>query len=88
MTSPRMRPVAAGRRKEGHLVDTPHVTEMIEAPGSTREAGQATAEYALVLVAAAIVALALITWASSTDMLPSFFNTVMQKVISVANGVG
>ena len=52
------------------------------------EEGQATAEYALVLVAAAVVALALITWASSTDLLPSFFNTVMQKVISVADGVG
>lgn len=52
------------------------------------ESGQATAEYALVLVAAAIVALALITWASTTDMLPSFFNTVMEKVISVANGIG
>ncbi len=51
-----------------------------------REEGQATAEYALVLVAAAVVALALITWASSTDMLPTFFNTVMEKVISVANG--
>ncbi len=49
------------------------------------EQGQATAEYALVLVAAAVVALALITWASSSDMLPSFFNTVMEKVISVAN---
>lgn len=49
------------------------------------EAGQATAEYALVLVAAAVVALALITWASTTDMLPTFFNNVMQKVISVAN---
>jgi Flp pilus assembly pilin Flp len=47
--------------------------------------GQATAEYALVMVAAAVVALALISWASTTDMLPSFFNTVMQKVISVAN---
>lgn len=47
--------------------------------------GQATAEYALVLVAAAVVALALISWASTTDMLPTFFNTVMQKVISVAN---
>ena len=35
--------------------------------------------------AAAVVALALISWASTTDMLPSFFNTVMQKVISVAN---
>ncbi|GMQ92660.1 MAG: hypothetical protein BMS9Abin12_0137 [Acidimicrobiia bacterium] len=49
------------------------------------EVGQATAEYALVLVAAAIVALALISWASTTDMLPSFFNSVMQKVISIAD---
>ncbi|MDJ0790845.1 MAG: hypothetical protein QNJ71_03015 [Acidimicrobiia bacterium] len=51
------------------------------------ENGQATAEYALVLVAAAIVAIALITWASTTDMLPSFFNSVMSKVISLADGV-
>ena len=51
------------------------------------ESGQATAEYALVLVAAAIVALSLISWASTTDTLPGFFNTVIQKVISVANGV-
>ena len=51
------------------------------------EIGQATAEYALVLVAAAVVALALITWASTTDLLPSFFNTVLSKVISLADGV-
>lgn len=63
---------------------TIHTTERSRAA----EDGQATAEYALVLVAAAVVALALITWASSTDLLPSFFNTVMQKVISVADGVG
>lgn len=50
-----------------------------------QETGQATAEYALVLVAAAVVALALIAWASTTDMLPSFFNTVMSRVISIAN---
>ncbi|MGI9642058.1 MAG: hypothetical protein ACR2N9_04665 [Acidimicrobiia bacterium] len=56
-------------------------------PIHTGETGQATAEYALVLVAAAIVAIALITWASTTEMLPSFFNTVMQKVISLADGV-
>ena len=56
-------------------------------PLCTRENGQATAEYALVLVAAAIVAIALITWASTTDMLPSFFNSVMSKVISLADGV-
>ena len=48
------------------------------------QAGQATAEYALVLVAAAVVALALIAWASSTDMLPAFFNSVMSRVMSIA----
>jgi len=52
----------------------------------TDERGQATAEYALVIVAAAAVALALIVWATSTDMLPSFFTAVLQKVTAVANG--
>jgi Flp pilus assembly pilin Flp len=50
------------------------------------ERGQATAEYALVIVAAAAIALALIIWASSTDLLPSFFTTVINKVTSVAKG--
>ena len=48
------------------------------------EHGQATAEYALVIVAAAAIALALIIWATSTDLLPSFFTTVLNKVTSVA----
>jgi Flp pilus assembly pilin Flp len=59
--------------------------QFVRIRSKSSEGGQATAEYALVLVAAAVVALALISWASTTDMLPSFFNTVMQKVISVAN---
>ncbi len=50
------------------------------------ERGQATAEYALVIVAAAAVALALILWATSSDLLPSFFSTVLKKVTSVAKG--
>ena len=50
------------------------------------ERGQATAEYALVIVAAAAIALALIIWATSTDLLPSFFTTVLSKVTSVAKG--
>ena len=37
------------------------------------ESGQATAEYALVIVAAAVVAVALISWASNSDLLPQFF---------------
>jgi hypothetical protein len=52
----------------------------------SEERGQATAEYALVIVAAAAVALALIIWATSTDLLPSFFTTVLNKVASVAKG--
>lgn len=63
------------------------IKERIDERRRNDERGQATAEYALVLVAAAIVAIALIAWASSTDMLPSFFNTVMEKVISLADGV-
>ena len=52
----------------------------------TDERGQATAEYALVIVAAAAIALALIIWATSTDLLASFFSTVLKKVTSVAKG--
>ena len=47
-----------------------------------REEGQATAEYALVVVAAAAVALALIVWASSTDALSSLFDAVLARVRS------
>lgn len=46
------------------------------------EAGQATAEYALVIVAAAAIALALIVWASSTGALASLFDAVVAKVTS------
>ena len=53
---------------------------------ASEEHGQATAEYALVIVAAAAIALALIIWATSTDLLPSFFTTVLNKVTSVAKG--
>lgn len=45
-----------------------------------RELGQATAEYALVIVAAALIAVALITWASGSDVLPDFFNAVVRRV--------
>ncbi len=48
------------------------------------EGGQATAEYALVMIAAATIALALIVWASTTNVLPEFFTMVVRKVISMA----
>lgn len=48
------------------------------------DAGQATAEYALVIVAAAIVALALISWASGSSVLPDFFSSVIGRVRGMA----
>ena len=44
--------------------------------------GQATAEYALVVVAAAVVAGALIFWATNTGALASLFNAVIDRVSS------
>ena len=52
------------------------------------ESGQTTAEYALVIVAAAVVALALIAWASSTDVLPDFFDSVVQRIKGMVTGSG
>ncbi len=48
------------------------------------ETGQATAEYALVIVAAAVVAVALISWASGSDVLPDFFSAVINRVRGMA----
>jgi Flp pilus assembly pilin Flp len=42
--------------------------------------GQTTAEYALVLLAAAAVAFVLIAWAQTTDKLPSFFDQVIDDI--------
>lgn len=48
------------------------------------ETGQATAEYALVIVAAALIALALIVWATSTGVLEEIFDTVARRVLQIA----
>ena len=45
-----------------------------------RDEGQTTAEYALVILAAAAVAIVLITWAKSSGKLPSFFNKIIDTV--------
>jgi Flp pilus assembly pilin Flp len=45
-----------------------------------REEGQTTAEYALVILAAAAVAVVLIAWANSSGKLPAFFDTIIDQV--------
>jgi len=50
-----------------------------------REEGQTTAEYALVILAAAAVAVVLIAWAKSSGKLPAFFNDIIDKVTGSAD---
>ena len=46
----------------------------------SEEAGQTTAEYALVILAAAAVAVVLIAWARSSGKLPAFFDSISDQV--------
>lgn len=49
------------------------------------EAGQTTAEYALVLLAAAAIAVVLITWAKGGS-LTAFFSAVLDRLMSMIPG--
>jgi Flp pilus assembly pilin Flp len=50
-----------------------------------RDEGQTTAEYALVILAAAAIAVVLIAWARSSGKLPDFFNNIIDQVAGSAN---
>lgn len=50
----------------------------------TDETGQATAEYALVVVAAGAIALALIVWAANTGTLSALFDAVVERITGIA----
>ena len=45
--------------------------------------GQSTAEYALVMIAAAAVAGLLVMWAHKTNLVSGLFNAVIHKVLPV-----
>lgn len=45
-----------------------------------RQGGQTTAEYALVILAAAAVAIVLIAWARSSGKLPAFFDKIIDEI--------
>lgn len=47
----------------------------------TREAGQATAEYALVVLGAAAIAALVIAWAAGTGRITTLLNAVVDAVI-------
>lgn len=46
-----------------------------------REGGQTTAEYALVILGAAAVATALITWATKSNAIKGLFDDVIGKIL-------
>lgn len=50
-----------------------------------RDDGQSTAEYALVLLGAAGVALLLVAWAAKTDKVTKLLNSVLDNVLSQAS---
>ncbi len=50
-----------------------------------RETGQTTAEYALVILAAAAIAVVLIAWARTSGKLPSFFDNIIDQVTGSAH---
>ncbi|NNL28759.1 MAG: DUF4244 domain-containing protein [Acidimicrobiia bacterium] len=51
-----------------------------------RDAGQATAEYALVILAAALIAVALMTWATGGGGITTLFQAVLDRVIGLVGG--
>jgi Flp pilus assembly pilin Flp len=50
--------------------------------GTRADAGQATAEYALVLLGAAVIAIALITWATGSGRIGDLFDAVFDELQS------
>ena len=51
------------------------------APSSADEAGQSTAEYALVILGAVAIATLLITWATGSHAISQLFDSVIEKVL-------
>lgn len=50
------------------------------------DAGQTTAEYALVLLAAAAVAVVLYSWATKSPALVEFFDSIISKISNLIPG--
>lgn len=50
----------------------------------TDERGQASAEYALVLLGAAAIALLIVAWATKTDLIEKLLDTVMKSITGKA----
>lgn len=59
-----------------------HLVARIRHRTRAGEAGQATAEYALVLLGAAVIAIALVTWATGSGRIGDLFDAVFDELQS------
>jgi hypothetical protein len=60
---------------------TSHATGKLRRAAAGRERGQSTAEYALVLLGAATVAIVFLAWAGKTSRIGKLFDAVLDTVI-------
>ncbi len=61
-----------------------HVTTLLRGRVRVDERGQASAEYALVLLGAAAIALLIVAWATKTDLIEKLLDTVMKSITGKA----
>jgi len=59
-----------------------YIVHYLNTKYSLSEDGQSTAEYSLVILGAAAVALLLLTWAGSTGSITNLFESVISRVTS------
>jgi Flp pilus assembly pilin Flp len=67
-----------------HAWLTARTTPATRPPDQRNERGQTTAEYALVILAAAAIAIVLIAWARSSGKLPAFFDKIIDDIANSA----
>ena len=66
---------------EEHPVAKPTaVTSRLLGRAARDDRGQATAEYALVIIVAATIAVAVITWAAQSGAITGFFDAVVERL--------
>ena len=60
------------------------VRQRLRRAGTTGEAGQTSAEYALVLLGAAMVAMLVVAWARSTGKVGDLLDGILEDIIDTA----
>jgi Flp pilus assembly pilin Flp len=61
-----------------------YLMTLLSSRARTDERGQASAEYALVLLGAAAIALLIVAWATKTDLIEKLLDTVVKSITGKA----